>query len=53
MLAIWLGAVFGPPPPNLTALKASGFALWLAVAWGYGLDGHRKALPRIAADARG
>ena len=53
MVVIWLGAVFGPPPPNLTAIKASGFALWLAVAWGYWLDGHRKALPRIAADCRG
>ena len=48
MLVIWLGAVFGPPPPSLTAIKASAFALWLAVAWGYWLDGHRASIPVAA-----
>ena len=41
MLVIWIGAVFGPPPPNVTAIKASGFALWPAVAWAYWVDRHR------------
>jgi hypothetical protein len=41
MLVIWTGAVFGPPPPSLTALKATGFGVWLIVAWAYWIDKHR------------
>lgn len=48
MLAIWAGAVFGPPPPNVTAVKASGFALWLAVAWAYWIDRHRVSIPVVS-----
>ena len=44
MVAIWLGAVFGPPPPSLTALKASSFVGWLVVAWAYWIDRHRRNL---------
>ncbi len=44
LVLVWVGAVFGPPPPNVTAIKASGFALWLAVAWGYWIDRHRRNL---------
>lgn len=40
LLAIWLGAIFGPPPPGVNAVRASGFALWLAVAWAYWIDRH-------------
>jgi hypothetical protein len=41
MLVIWTGAVFGPPPPNMTAVKLSGVALWLAIPWAYWIDRHR------------
>lgn len=41
MVGIWIGAVFGPPPPSVNAVRASGFALWLAVAWAYWIDRHR------------
>lgn len=46
MVVIWVGAVFGPPPPSLAALKASGFSLWLAVAWAFWIDRHREATQR-------
>jgi hypothetical protein len=43
MLLIWVGSVLGPPPPNINAIRISGFALWLAVAWAYWIDRHRVA----------
>jgi LexA-binding, inner membrane-associated putative hydrolase len=42
IIFIWVGAVFGPPPPSVNAVRASGFALWLAVAWAYWIERHRK-----------
>ena len=42
MVVIWTGAVFGPPPPNIEAVKWSGIALWLAVPWAYWIDRHRE-----------
>lgn len=41
MLAIWIGSILGPPPPNSMAIKMSAFGLWLAVAWAYWIDRHR------------
>lgn len=41
MVVVWAGAVFGPPPPNETAIKVSGLSIWLAVAWAYWIDRHR------------
>jgi hypothetical protein len=38
---LYLGAVFGPPPPGVRALAATGLAGWLFVAWAYGIDRHR------------
>ena len=40
---IYLGNVFGEPPPNVTALAWVAQAQWLVVAWGYWLDRHRVA----------
>jgi len=31
----YLGAAFGPPPPNASAVAASALALWLLPAWGW------------------
>jgi LexA-binding, inner membrane-associated putative hydrolase len=42
MVALWLGAVFGPPPPSETAITLSGLSIWLAVAWAYWIDRHRE-----------
>jgi hypothetical protein len=42
MVAFWLGAVFGPPPPSEIAITVSGLSIWLAVAWAYWIDRHRK-----------
>jgi hypothetical protein len=42
MVVVWLGAVFGPPPPSETAIKFSGLSIWLAVAWAYWIDRHRE-----------
>ena len=41
LAALYLGAVFGPPPPSVGALAATGLAGWLFVAWAYWIDRHR------------
>lgn len=38
---IYAGAVFGPPPPNVDAIIASGFAAWLFVPWAAWIDRNR------------
>lgn len=38
---IYLGAVFGPPPPSVRVLAMSGLLGWLFVAWAYWIDRHR------------
>ena len=43
---LYLGAVFGPPPPSEKALAISSLAGWLFVAWAYWIDRHRA--PRAA-----
>ena len=42
MVALWVGAVFGPPPPSVAAVKWSALSIWLAVAWAYWIDRHRE-----------
>lgn len=41
LIAAYLGAAFGPPPPSLAVLAGTGLAGWLIVAWGYWIDRHR------------
>ena len=41
LAVLYLGAVFGPPPPSVAALAATSLAGWLFVAWGYWIDRHR------------
>jgi membrane-bound metal-dependent hydrolase YbcI (DUF457 family) len=41
LVVIYLGAVFGPPPPSVRALAISGLLGWLFVAWAYWIDRHR------------
>lgn len=42
LLAIYAGAVFGPPPPSVEAVVWSDNLMWLLVAWGYWIDRHRE-----------
>lgn len=41
LAAIYLGSIFGEPPPGVHALAAVGEAEWLLVAWAYWIDRHR------------
>ena len=43
LIAAYLGAAFGPPPPSVEALAWTGLAGWLFVPWGYWIDRHREA----------
>ena len=51
LVIIYLGAVFGPPPPSERVLAISGLAGWLFVAWGYWIDRHRSTIVAEPADA--
>lgn len=41
LAVLWLGAVFGPPPPDERALAITSLLGWLFVAWAYWIDRHR------------
>lgn len=41
LVLIYLGNLFGPPPPESSALGYVGLSMWLLVAWGYWIDRHR------------
>ena len=43
LLAVYVGNLFGPPPPSPVAVAWAGQAIWLLVAWGYWIDRHRAA----------
>jgi membrane-bound metal-dependent hydrolase YbcI (DUF457 family) len=47
LAALWVGAMFAPPPPDVRAVAVSGAVLgWLVVLpWGYWID--RNRVPRI------
>lgn len=34
--------IFGPPPPNVSAVAMAGHLSWLFVAWAYWVDRHRR-----------
>jgi len=42
LIMAYLGAAFGPPPPDLRALEWTALSGWLLVAWGYWIDRHRQ-----------
>ena len=42
LVVLWLGAVFGPPPPNERVLTMSALAIWLTVPWAAWADRHRQ-----------
>lgn len=41
LVLVYLGNLFGPPPPESSALGYVGLSMWLLVAWGYWIDRHR------------
>jgi membrane-bound metal-dependent hydrolase YbcI (DUF457 family) len=41
LMAIYVAALFGPPPPNASAVAMAGHLSWLFVAWAYWVDRHR------------
>jgi hypothetical protein len=43
LVMLYLGSVFGPPPPTPQALAWSAEGVWLFVLWGYWIDRHRSA----------
>ncbi len=42
IVVLYLGSMFGPPPPSRRALEAMALGLWLIPAWGYWIDRHRE-----------
>jgi hypothetical protein len=38
LVVTYLGAAFGPPPPNVTMLALSALAIWVFVVWGWRAD---------------
>ena len=41
LLIMYLGNLFGPPPPSATAIAWAGQAQWLLVIWAFWIDRHR------------
>ena len=39
---IYIGNLFGPPPPEMSSIAIAGNAAWLFVLWGYWIDKHRE-----------
>ena len=43
LVIIYIGNIFGPPPPNAEAIAWAGNAQWLFIFWAYWIDRHRIA----------
>jgi hypothetical protein len=43
LCVLYLGSVFGPPPPDTKTLAVSALAIWLTVPWAMWADGHSGA----------
>ena len=41
LISIYLGNVFGPPPPSENVIAISGLGIWLLVMWAYWIDRNR------------
>ena len=41
LFAIYIGNIFGPPPPSESSIAILGNAAWLLVIWAYWVDRHR------------
>jgi hypothetical protein len=43
LAVLYLGSLFGPPPPSVHALAFSALAIWITVPWAAWADRHRHA----------
>ncbi len=43
LVAIYFAALYGPPPPSVSAIATAGHMSWLFVIWAYWVDRHRIA----------
>lgn len=41
LVAIYFAALYGPPPPSVSAIATAGHMSWLFVIWAYWVDRHR------------
>ena len=44
LLVMYLGNIFGPPPPSVEAIAWAGHLQWLLVLWAFWVDRHRNAV---------
>ena len=44
LVVLYIGNLWGPPPPSVNVLAIAGLAAWLFVAWGYWIEGHRESV---------
>jgi len=49
LVVIYIGSVFGPPPPSKIALALTGLAMWMLIAWAYWVDRHRQPISAVSA----
>lgn len=42
LVAIYFAALYGPPPPSVSAIATAGHLSWLFVIWAYWVDRHRQ-----------
>ncbi len=40
--ALWIGSLFGSPPPSVLVLALSGLFGWILLPWAYWIDRHRE-----------
>jgi membrane-bound metal-dependent hydrolase YbcI (DUF457 family) len=43
LVAVYFAALYGPPPPSVSAIASAGHLSWLFVFWAYWVDRHRTA----------
>ncbi|HXG39243.1 MAG TPA: hypothetical protein VNL36_10790, partial [Bacteroidota bacterium] len=48
LVVIYIGNLFGPPPPSEEMIAVAGNAMWLFVLWGYWVDKHRASIEKDA-----
>ena len=44
LISLYLGNLFGPPPPSESVIEVSGIGLWLLVLWAHWIDRNRTVL---------
>ena len=43
---IWIGSIFGPPPPDARSLVIAAFGAWLFLVWAWWIERHRDTVAR-------